>query len=145
MVSFANIACKTIGLVGLGQISYDAYCVTKAKARNAGVDGHSQHIEKVFYDTRSINETSMFSREISRRSLDLRSRNPLPTFFAKVKGGITGFLYSLGTNLFTVEFSTLALFGKNRWGKVGAIGTAISLAAKILRNGFAVGKKNPMN
>lgn len=144
MHTITKIACRTIGTLGIGVALYDAACAAKHSANvNAEINKANQ-LERAFFDSRSIDSYSDFSNKIRKDTFELRSKNPIPTTQGKIKGGVKGFLSSLGNHLPSIVFSAMALLGKGLGAKIGAIGLGISLIYEIAHNGFGLNKQNPM-
>ena len=145
MRTITKIACRTIGAAGLGTALYNASRVSSLFAKNEGLYENQKHLEKAFFDSRTIDSVNYTRNSIREKTFDLRSKNPLPTIMGNIKGGIKGFLYGLGDTLPVVICSSLALVCKNIFAKLGAIGVGLALCYSIARDGFGLGKHHPMN
>lgn len=141
----AKIACKTIGTAGMGLALYDASERCKISARRSAQHEQSKYLENAYFNSRTLDTASPASNEFRQKTFDLRTRNPLPSLWGKIKGGCTGIAYGLGDKLPLVALSSMALLGKGRWAKIGAIGATLTACYDIARNGFGLGKQNPMN
>ena len=144
MASLGIIACRVIGTAGLGLALFDAVQGTKAAARHQAHKKTADYLEKSYFNARTTDNISANQNKIRAKVFDLETKNPLPTLFGKVKGGVNGLIYSLGNALPLVLCSSLAILGKNILAKAGAIGVACSLAYNVARNGFGLGKEHPM-
>jgi hypothetical protein len=144
MASFGIIASRIIGTAGVGLALYDAVQGTKAAARHQAHKKTADYLEKSHFNSRTIDNVSANQNKIRAKVFDLETKNPLPTLGGKIKGGINGFIYSLGNSLPLVLCSTLAILGKNIVAKAGAIGVGCCLAYNVARNGFGLGKEHPM-
>lgn len=144
MASFGIIACRAIGTAGVGLALYDAVERSKANARHQAHKQTADYLEKAYFNSRTIDNISTVQNQIRAKTFDLETKNPIPNLWGKIKGGVNGFIYSLGNNLPLVLCSTLAIVGKNFAAKAGAIGTGCCLAYSIARNGFGLGKEHPM-
>ena len=141
----AKIACRTIGTVGMGMALCDAWRVSSHYAKIGGNAAQARYLSKAYYSSRTTDKVSYAQSAIAEKTFDVRTRNPLPLFFGRVKGRAAGFLYGLGNFLPAVACSALALTCKNWGAKLGALGVLAATCFNILRQGFGVGKKNPMN
>ena len=140
-----KIACRTVGTAGMGFALYNATKLCSQFSRNTGQYQQQKHLEKAYFDSRTIDSISYTKNAIREKTFDLRSRNPLPSLWGKTKGGFNGFMYGLGDNLAIITCSALALTCKNTLAKLGAIGAAACLCYDIAREGFGLGKHHPMN
>lgn len=145
MKTFGKIVCRTIGTLGMGIALYDATKVSAQFSRNEAQNQQAKYLEKAYYDSRTIDTVSYSSNSIRQKTFDLRTRNPLPALWGKIKGGTEGFFYSLGESLFSVACSAMALLSKGTLAKIGAIGVTLEVCYKVLREGFGLGKQHPMD
>lgn len=145
MRTITKIACRTIGVAGMGLALYDATRVASQFSRNGAQNQQAKFLEKAYFNSRNIDSVSFVSNDIREKTFDLRTKNPLPSFWGRIKGGFQGAIYSLGNDLFTVACSALALLSKGVLAKVGAIGVGVGVCYDIARNGFGLGKRHPMN
>ena len=133
-----------MGTVGMGLALYDASRVASQFSRNGAQKQQAKYLEKAYYNARSVDEVSYNSNNVRQKTFDLRTRNPLPSLWGRVKGYCEGACYSLGSDLVPVTCSALALLSKGFFAKVGAIGVGLSICYDIARNGFGLGKQHPM-
>lgn len=140
-----KIACRTLGAAGMGVALFDAMQVSGQFARNESKAQQQKYLEKAFYNARTVDRVSFSNNSIRKNTFDLRTRNPLPNLYGKIKGGVEGFFYGLGNFLPTIACSAVALTSKGSLAKFGAVGTTISLCYNIARSGFGLGKHHPMD
>lgn len=140
-----KIVCRTMGTAGMGIALYNATRVASQFSRNEGLKEQSKYLEKAYFDSRNINDVSYTSNEIRKQTFDLRTKNPLPTWWGKIKGCVEGTTYSLGNSLPTVACAALALLSKGVFAKIGAIGVGLGICYDIAHNGFGLGKHHPMD
>ena len=145
MRTITKIACRTIGTVGMGIALYDASRVASQFSKNGAQKQQAKYLEKAYFDSRNIDNVSYVSNDLRAKTFDLRTKNPLPGLWGRVKGAFEGAIYSLGTSLPTVACASLALLSKGFLAKAGAIGVGISICYNIARNGFGLGKQHPMD
>lgn len=145
MRTLSKIACRTTGTIGMGVALYEAYRVGKQFAKNGAQNSQAKYLEKAYYNSRTIDKVSYTSNSIRQKTFDLRTKNPLPAIWGKIKGGFEGATYGLGENLFTVACSSCAILSKGFLAKIGAIGLGLKLCYEIARSGFGLGKEHPMN
>ena len=145
MRTITKIACRTVGAVGMGIALYDAVRVGGQMSRNTAQNQQAKYLEKAYFNSRTTDNNSYISNNLREKTFELHSKNPIPALWGRIKGATKGATYSLGTNLFTVACSSLALLSKGLLAKVGAIGVALSICYNIARNGFGLGKQNPMD
>ena len=144
MRTITKIACRTIGTLGMGVALYDAGHSAKHYAKVGAEINKSNQLERAYFDSRTLDNYSSFSNKIREGTFELRSKNPIPTAQGKIKGGIKGFLSSLGNHLPTIAFSSMALLCKGLGAKIGVAGLLLSLVYEIARNGFGLNKQYPM-
>ena len=145
MRMITKIACRTIGTAGMGIALYNATRVGSQFSRNEAQRTQAKYLEKAYFNSRTIDDVSYTNNNIRKKTFDLRTRNPLPALWGKIKGWTQGALYSLGNSLPLVACSALALVSKGVLAELGAIGVGAGLCYNIARNGFGLGKQNPMN
>ena len=145
MRTITKIACRTMGTVGMGIALYDASRVASQFSRNGAQNEQAKYLEKAYFNSRNIDEVSYTSNNIREKTFDLRTKNPLPSLWGRVKGYCQGACYALGNNLFTVTCSACALLSKGILAKIGATGVGLSICYKIARDGFGLGKQHPMD
>lgn len=145
MVKIANIACKTIGIAGMSVVLYDAYAHAKHHAAVGKIEYANDTYEKAIAAERSNTNASHVTGAVQKKIANLRMNNPIIPFIGKVKGGIEGFLSSLGDSIIPVALSSIALATKGTFQKIGAWGLGIYAVAKILKEGFGVGKTTPID
>ena len=133
MRTITKIACRTAGALGIG--------VSKVQ----GELSKANQLEKAYFSSRTLDNYSDFSNKIQKDTFELRSKLPLPTIKGKIKGGIKGFLSSLGNHLPSIAFSSMALLCKGIGAKIGVAGLLLSLGYEVARNGFGLNKHHPMN
>lgn len=141
----AKIVCRTLGTVGMGVALYDAVNVANQFSKNGAQKEQAKYLEKAYFDSRTIDTVSYSNKIIQDKVFDYRTRNPLPALWGRLKGGVEGTLYSLGNSLFLVGSSALALTAKNVFAKIGATGVALTACYNVLRSGYGMGKKHPMD
>ena len=134
-----------MGTIGMGIALYDASRVASQFSRNGAQNQQSKYLENVYYNSRTTDDVSYFSNNLRKKTFDLRTKNPLPSLWGRIKGGAEGAAYSLGTNLFTVACSSLAILSKGFLAKAGAIGVGLGVCYNVARNGFGLGKQHPMS
>jgi len=144
MNTLSKIACRTIGAAGIGVAVYDAAKVSKYFAETGKDTTQQRYLERVYYSSRTTDQVSYNTNVLREKVFDLRSKNPIPAIYGKIKGGIQGFLYGMGNYLPVIACSTLALACKNWLAKAGAIGIGLAALYKVAREGFGLGKDNPM-
>jgi hypothetical protein len=140
----AKILCRTLGTAGMGVALYDASQVCGQYARNGAEHESSKYLENAYFNSRTVDEVSFSDNSLRQKTFDLRTKNPLPALWGKAKYGSYGVLYSLGSNLPLVASSACALVSKGTLAKIGALGTVLITAYKVLRNGYSMGRQNPM-
>ena len=145
MVSVGQGVCKTIGVAGMAAVMVDVVSGTKAAARHRAHVASSKYLEDAYFNSRTIDNISANSNRLRALSFDFQTWNPLPTIAGKIKGGVNGALYSLGVQLPAIVCSALALTTKGFLSKLGAAGVVLGVSYNIARNGFGLGKTNPMN
>jgi len=143
MRTITKIACRTIGALGLGVAVYDATRVASHMARATANVEEGKHLEKIYFDSRTTDKFSYTAEEAREKVFELRSRNPLHSFFGSIKGGIMGALEGLSNHLITIICSSLAILSRGFMAKVGALGVGVSFVSSVLRNGFGIGKVHP--
>ena len=145
MKFITKTVCRTIGAAGMGVALFDAVKVASQFSRNEAQNQQQKYLEKIYYDSRTIDSVSFSNNAIRKGTFDLRTQNPIPSWYGKLKGGFQGFFYGLGNFLPTIVCSTVALLSKGSLAKWGAAGTAITLCYNVARNGFGLGKHHPMD
>lgn len=145
MRTITKIACRTMGTAGMGIALYNASRVASQFSRNGAQLEQGKYLERAYFNSRTTNNVSYTDNAIRKKTFDLRTKNPLPSFWGRIKGGTQGALYSLGSNLFTVACSACALLSKGALAKIGAIGVGLGVCLSIARNGYGLGKNNPMD
>ena len=140
----AKIVCRTIGTAGMGMSLANAIQTGKYFSKTMEEDIQAEHLEKVYYSSRTLSDINYNANMLREKGFELRSRNPIYAIYGKLKGAIGGFLYGLGCILPSIVFSALALLCKNWVAKVGAIGVAAGILMTFVKEGFGVGKTNPM-
>lgn len=141
----AKIACKTIGTAGMGLALYDASQRCSISARRGAQHQQAKYLENAYFNARTLDTASSSSNELRQKTFDLRTRNPLPTLWGKIKGGCNGIVHGLSDQLPIVACSSMALLGKGKVAKFGAIGAILTVCYDIARNGFGLGKQTPMS
>ncbi|MBE7703686.1 MAG: hypothetical protein E7Z89_06525 [Cyanobacteria bacterium SIG28] len=144
MVKLGLIASRAVGVAGIGLGLYDSIQTSKISARKQAHKTTADWLENVYFSSRTTDNVSSVSNDLRAKTFDMRTKNPIPTMYGKAKGAVNGMLYGLGVNLPIILCSSLALIGKNTVAKCGAIGAALCVAYDIARNGFGLGKQNPM-
>lgn len=145
MRTITKIACRTMGTVGMGIALYDASRVASQFSRNGAQNTQARYLENAYFNSRNIDDVSYNSNNIRKKTFDLRTKNPLPSLWGRIKGYCEGATYSLGSSLPIVACSSLALLSKGLLARIGAIGIGLSLCYNVARNGFGLGKQHPMN
>jgi len=140
----SKIACRTIGTAGMGIALYEASRTSSYFAKTGKNAAQANYLYNAYYNARTLDDVSYTSNNIQEKTFDVRTRLHLPAIIGQIKGGIGGFLYGLGNSLPIIGCSALALVCKNWLAKAGAIGIALGFCYKIARNGFGLGKQNPM-
>ena len=104
-----------------------------------------KYLEKRYFNSRTTDTVNFNKANIGKKTFELETKNPLPSLWGRIKGGAEGAAYSLGTNLFTVACSSLAILSKGFLAKAGAIGVGLGVCYNVARNGFGLGKQHPMS
>lgn len=144
MNTLTKIACRTAGGIGSALVLYDAFKVGKQYSKIRSEQTQADFLEKTYFDSRTIENSSYSENSIRKKVFDLRAKNPIPALWGKIKGAVEGALLATGDQLPMVACSALALINKGKWAKWGAIGTAICFCYNIARNGFGLGKNHPL-
>lgn len=145
MKMITKIACRTLGTAGLGIALYNATQVASQFSRNGAQYQQAKYLEDAFYNSRTIDSVSYTDNAIRQRTFDLRTKNPLPALWGRIKGGTQGFMYSLGESLPLVGVSALAIATKGALAKLGAAGVVLGVCYNVLRSGYGLGKQHPMD
>lgn len=145
MKPITRIACRTIGAAGIVLACCDSHKVAKQFSAIGADHAQEHYLEKAYFSSRTTDTVSPSSNALREKTFELRSKNPLPSIGGKMKGRRQGFLYGMSNWLPVIACSSLALLGKNILAKAGAIGIGILTAYKVMREGFGLGKNNPMN
>ena len=145
MRTSTKIACRTRGALGTGIALYDTVRVASHVSKVEGENTKAKQLERAYFDSRTTDNMSYHSGAIGEKVFEMRSKNPLPTLWGKIKGGVMGTFKGLGSHIITLACSGLALAAKGNAAKVGAIGACLSLIYDVARNGFGLGKHHPMN
>ena len=145
MNTLTKIACRTIGTVGMGVALYEATQVGKQFSKNYSIKEQSKYLEKAYFNGRTMDSISYSGNDMRNTAFNKRTKNPLPSLWGKIKGGIGGGLYGLADQLPTVICSSFAILGKGVGAKVGAVGVVLFQGFNVLRNVFGLGKHNPMD
>ena len=139
-----KIICRTIGAVGAGTVLYNAGKSAAHYSRVNGQKKDAEHIENAYFDSRTTDTYSPISAKIGEEVFEHRSKNPLPSIWGRITGGIGGFVRSLADNVIPLTCACFALVGKDLPAKIASVGIVLSLGYDILRNGFGMGKNHPM-
>ena len=145
MGTFSNIVCKTVGIAGMSAVLYDACSVSKAHSKRASQQMNADFYERVYADTRHTANESPMTSAMQKKVANWRMNNPLISMAGSAKGYIGGFFGSLGDNLVPAAFASLALAGKGIFAKIGAWGVAAYGLFTLLKEGFGVSKKSPID
>lgn len=140
----AKIACRTIGVAGMGLACYDAAKISRQFSQIGSDHAQERYLENVYYSSRTLDDVSYTTNAMREKAFNLRSRSPIPGTVGKIKGGFQGLMYGLANNLPIIACSALAILSKNFFAKAGAIGIGALTLFKFLREGFGLGKNNPM-
>jgi len=140
-----KIICKTIGTAGIIVACRDASKVSKQFAEIGSDHAQEHYMEKVYYNSRTLDKVSYMDNALREKTFELRSKSPLPGIRGKIEGGFKGFMYGLANSLPLIACSSLAILGKNILAKAGVIGIGAIAVYKVLREGFGLGKNNPMH
>ena len=141
----SRIVCRTVGLAGMGVALYDSAKISKQFAEIGSEHQQEHYLERAYFNSRTADKVSYTSNALREKTFELRSKNPLPGIYGKIKGGFQGMMYGLGNYLPVVICSTLALACKNWAAKAGALGVGIAALYKVAREGYGLGKSNPMD
>ena len=140
-----RIVCKTIGAAGMIVAGYDAGKISKQYAEIGSEHAQEHYMEKVYYGSRTLDKVSYTDNALREKTFELRSKSPFPGIFGKIKGGFQGLMYGLSNSLPLVLCSSFAILGRNFLSLAGAIGIGAIALYKVLREGFGIGKNNPMH
>ncbi len=145
MKTVTKIACRTMGTVGMGMALYNATRVASQFSKHSAQCEQSKYLEKAYFNSRSLSDVSYTSRSLQKKTFDLRTKNPLPSLWGKLKGAVKGTVQSLGNSLPAVVCAAFALLSKGILAKIGAVGVGLGICYDIAHNGFGFGKHNPMD
>lgn len=145
MKAITRIACRTLGTAGMGVALYDAAQLCSLYSKNGSKNAQEKYLEGAYFNSRTTDSVSHSSNALREKTFELRTQNPLPALWGKIKGGFNGIIYALGNNLPIIASSSAALLGKGKLAKFGAIGTALCVGYNIARNGFGLGRQNPID
>lgn len=145
MGMMANIVCKTVGVAGMSAVLYDAYSLGSENSQRNMQKVNADHFEKVVADTRSLSSESAMSGAMQKKVADFRMNNPLISMFGTASGFVSGALNSLADNIVPAACASIALAAKGTLAKIGAWGTVGYGIYTILKEGFGVSKKSPID
>ncbi len=140
-----KIACRTLGVAGMVVACYDAAKISKKYAEVGSEHSQENYLQRAYYDSRTLDKVSYTSNALREKTFELRSKNPIPSIYGKTKGGFQGFMYGLANSLPLIICSSFAILGKNILAKLGVIGIGAIAIYKLVRDGFGLGKNNPMH
>jgi hypothetical protein len=123
---------------------YDAAKISKQFSEIGSDHAQENYLQKAYYNSRTLDNVSYTSDALRSKTFELRSKNPIPSIYGKAKGGFQGFMYGLANSLPLIICSSFAILGKNILAKLGALGIGAIALYKLIRDGFGVGKNNPM-
>ena len=144
MNTISKIACRLTGAAGIALASYDSAKIAKQYSEIGSEHAQEHYLERAYFNSRTTDHISYAEKAISKNTFDIRTKNPLPALYGKIKGGFHGFFYGMSNYLPLVACSTLALICKSWVAKAGALGAAGIALYEIAREGFGLGKSNPM-
>ncbi len=139
-----KIACRTLGAAGMTLACVDSAKVAKQFSEIGSDHSQEHYLEKAYYKTRTLDKVSPADNALREKAFEIHSKNPIPSFLGKIKGGFQGFMYGMSNYLPVIACSALAILGKNIVAKAGVVGLGCIAVYKVLRNGLGVGKNNPM-
>lgn len=145
MGTLSNIVCKTVGIAGMSAVLYDACSVSRANSKRASQQMNADFYERIHADTRNTATESPLTSAMQKKVANWRMNNPIVSMAGSAKGYIGGFFRSLGDNLIPAALASLALAGKGVFAKIGAWGVAAYGLLTVLKEGFGVSKKSPMD
>ena len=140
-----KIICRTTGLAALGYTLYDTYECAKAGARKSGIAQQEKYLEDAYFNSRTLNDISVTQNNTREKVFDLRTRNPIPSFWGKIKGGAKSAFNTLVNYFPLLICASLAMAAKGVFAKIGAAGVALLGVLSIAENGFGFGKKHPFD
>lgn len=140
-----KIACRTLGAAGICLACVDSHKIAKQFAGIGSDYTQERYLERAYFSSRTTDKVSPASNALREKTFELRSKNPIPSIYGKIKGRVQGFMYGMANWLPVVICSAFAILGKNILAKAGAIGLGTIAVYKVLRDGFGLGKNNPMN
>ena len=140
-----RIICRTVGVAGMGVALADSFKIAKHYSGIGREHAQEEYLQNAYFKTRTTDQVSYSSKAIGEKAFDLRTKNPLPGIGGSAGGYFKGLTYGLGNYLPVIVCSTFALVSKKWPAKLGAVGTAACLLYNVVRQGFGVGKQNPMN
>jgi len=139
-----KIVCKTLGTAGIAVACYDAAKISKQYSVIGSDRAQENYLQNVYYNSRTLDNVSYTSNALREKTFELRSKNPIPSIYGKANGRFQGFMYGLANSLPLIICSSFAILGKNLLAKLGALGIGGIAIYKLARDGFGVGKNNPM-
>lgn len=145
MRTITKIACRVIGAASIGSALYDSARVSKLYGGHQAELNQENYLQKVYFDSRTLDSTSYTGNAIRKKAYNIRTNNPIPSIWGKIKGKTQGFFTGLSNNLPLIFCGSMALLGKNIIAKLGVAGSALCFAYTIAREGFGLGKHHPMN
>ena len=140
-----RVICRTVGVVGMGATLVDSFKIAKQYSGIGGEHAQEKYLQNAYFKTRTTDNVSYSSKAIGDKAFELRTKSPLPAIGGNIGGFFKGLTYGLGNYLPIITFSTFALVSKKWLAKLGAVGVAACLLYNIIRQGFGIGKQNPMN
>ena len=139
-----KIICRTLGTAGMGLAVYNATKIGNHFAKVESEKTQARYLEKVYYNSRTLDEMNYVHNTIQNKISERRLHNPFPAIWGSIKGFCGGSLDSLAHSLPVIACSSMALLSKGWIAKAGAIGLGVISCFEVLRNGFGLGKQHPM-
>ena len=145
MNTLTKIACRTVGAAGIGIALYDAVKLGGHYSKVRGNIAEANHLTKVHSSGRTTDNISYVDNFIREKTVDMRNKNGIHKILGCIGGGFEGAMYGLANHLPAIVCSAFAILGKGIGAKLGSIGVGLCLLYKIVKEGFGIGKPNPMN
>ncbi len=122
MIRVSGALAKATGAVGLGLLAYDAHHAAKDYGKMYSTKKETDNIEKMYYDTLSLEKPSRVKDRVKKGLLNFEMDNNIDSVAYKIGGYVKEFAGFMCDNVIPLGLSAGALLTKGALSKASAIG-----------------------
>lgn len=141
-MTMSNILTKTVGVIGLGLVGYDAHVAGKIKAYSNEKNHKADSLSERYLDDMKLDSPSITKARVKEELFKYSTDESMTGFFHNIAGYVKGSISSLVGNVIPLGLAAGTFVNRGLFSKVCAVGLAAYGSIFLLQEAFGIGKSH---